>query len=71
MWDLDGTPRWIAMVSPCCGGASGRPEHYDWTVDRSSQPETKRDLKGNTVRTNFEDAMKEADAYMRSLGWDI
>lgn len=71
LWDLDGTPRWVAMVSVCCGGATGRPEHFDWTVDRSPSTETERDIQGNTVRTSFEAAQQEADQYMRSLEWDL
>jgi hypothetical protein len=65
-WDLDGTPRWTALVSSCCNGV-----HYDWSVDRSEATEIKRDVKYGTVRTSFKDAMKEADEYMQSLGWEL
>ena len=71
-WDLDGTPRWIALVSSCCGPTENEPDrkfHYDWTVDQSDSASQKSIRSGNTVRTSFEDAMAEADAYMLSLGY--
>lgn len=71
-WDLDNTPRWIAMVASCCGPNEfepNRPFHYDWSVDCSDGK--KRDVKEDTIRTSFADAQAAADAYMQSLGWEL
>jgi hypothetical protein len=71
-WDLDGTPRWIAMVSTCCGpnpSEPDRPYHYDWSVDLST-PE-RHSHQGFTIWTSFADAQQEADLFMKSLGWDL
>lgn len=56
VWGLDGTPKWLAAIHPCC---SGDKRHYTWMV--TVEPET---VYGNAQTR--EAARAEVDTFLAS-----
>ena len=61
-WDLDGSPRWLAIVEPCCDGER---RHWVWTLGDKDKT-GKRPSGSEKTR---EAAQEEADQALRHQGW--
>lgn len=62
-WSNDGSPRWVALVSPCCEGEA---EHWTWSVQPRDKSEG--EYQHGSEKT-LEEAQAKADEACRSFGW--
>lgn len=63
-WSLDGTPRWLASVSPCCEGEA---LHFVWGLSDPDEGAIERP--GGSEKT-MEEAKQKADEALRERGWE-
>ena len=63
-WELDGSPRWIVSITPCCQGEA---RHFDWRLsDRGLDDK----IIYGTEKT-LEAAKAKADKTLREMGYSF